>query len=300
MEKDPVQEDPKVCRNLKHTKDIHPVISSLSIAERVGLVSLLAALLLSFVDVRLSVIPLGGFLLSCVVCPFFPGSSFFLPVISRGVSGQKAVALTFDDGPDPLSTPELLRLLSKHGAKATFFVIGKRASVHPELMKEILRQGHDVGNHTYSHDCLFALRSTKRLFTEIESTQNILLGDFGIRCLAFRPPVGITSPRLKVLRQRDEVVIGFSCRAFDGGNRWISKLSTRILKRVRPDDIVLLHDVRPKDGRLLPLWLKEVDSLLSGLKAEGFTVLPLSEIIGRPIMVREKVSSKQYAVSRME
>jgi peptidoglycan/xylan/chitin deacetylase (PgdA/CDA1 family) len=274
-------------------------IPSWSIAERVGLVSLLAALLLLFVDVRLSVIPLGGFLLSCIACPFFPRSSFFLPVISRGVSGQKAIAITFDDGPDPLSTPELLRLLSKHEAKATFFVTGKRASACPELMKEILRQGHAVGNHTYSHDPLFALRGAKRLFNEIESTRDIL-ARFGIRCLAFRPPVGITSPRLReVLRQREEVVIGFSCRAFDGGNRRIGNLSAKILKRIRPDDIVLLHDVRPKDARLLALWLNEVESLLSGLRAKGLTVLPLSEIIGRPVMVREQqaVSSREISTN---
>jgi peptidoglycan/xylan/chitin deacetylase (PgdA/CDA1 family) len=271
-------------------KDVITRIASFSKAEKMGLVSLLAALLLSLLDVRLSIIPLGGFLLSCIVWPFFPGSSFFLPVISRGVSGQKAVALTFDDGPDPLTTPALLNLLSKHGADATFFVTGKRASAHPELMHDILRRGHAVGNHTYNHDCLFALRSTTRLLKEIESTRDILSG-LGIKCLAFRPPVGITSPRLlEVLRQRDEVVIGFSCRALDGGNRWISNLTTRILKRVRPDDIILLHDIRPKDGRILPLWLEEVESLLAGLKAKGFKILPLSELIGRPIMQLESRS----------
>jgi len=272
-------------------KDVITRIASLSKAEKIGLASMLTALLLAFVDVRLSAIPLAGFLLSCIVCPFFPRSSFFLPVISRGVSGQKAVALTFDDGPDPLSTPELLTLLLKHRAQATFFVTGKRALAHPEVMNDILRQGHGVGNHTYSHDCLFALRSTKRQCREIESTQDILT-KFGITCLAFRPPVGITNPRLReVLRQGNTSVIGFSCRALDGGNRRIRKLSTKILKRVRPDDIVLLHDIRPKDAHLLLLWLKEVESILSGLEAKGFAILPLSDLIGRPMMM--KVGSRQ-------
>jgi len=162
---------------------------------------------------------------------------------------------------------------------------------HPEVMNDILRQGHGVGNHTYSHDCLFALRSTKRQCREIESTQDILT-KFGITCLAFRPPVGITNPRLReVLRQGNTSVIGFSCRALDGGNRRIRKLSTKILKRVRPDDIVLLHDIRPKDAHLLLLWLKEVESILSGLEAKGFAILPLSDLIGRPMMM--KVGSRQ-------
>jgi len=267
---------------------VHPGISSLSIAERLGLVSLLTAALLAFLDVRLSTIPLGGFLLLCIVFPFFPRSNFYLPVVSHGVSGKKAVALTFDDGPDPLSTPELLRLLLNHGVKATFFVTGKRASKHPELVREILGQGHTLGNHTYSHDCLLALRSTKRLFKEIESTQDVL-GGFGIRCLAVRPPVGVSSPRLrKVLEKTNAMNISFCCRALDGGNRWIANLSEKILKRVRPDDIVLLHDAQPKEVRLLPFWLKEVESILSGLEAKGLAVLPLSEIIGRPVMLTEK------------
>jgi peptidoglycan/xylan/chitin deacetylase (PgdA/CDA1 family) len=266
-------------------KDVRSETSSLSRAEWVGIAFLLAAVLLSMLDVLLSAMALGGFLVFCIVATFLPHSSFYLPVISRGISGRNAVALTFDDGPDPLTTPGLLRLLSKHGCKATFFVTGNRASANPELIREILRQGHTVGNHSYSHDFLFALRGTKRLLKEIESTEGIL-ENFGIRCLAFRPPVGISGPRLReVLRNREVRVIGFSCRALDGGNRWISRLSKRILKRVRADDIVLLHDVRPKDARLLPLWLKEVESLLLGLEATGLAVLPLSEIIGRPVMV---------------
>ncbi|RJR48893.1 MAG: polysaccharide deacetylase family protein [Desulfobacteraceae bacterium] len=262
----------------------------MSRAEWIGLVCLPAALLISFLDVGLSFIPLGLFILACIVLPFFPQSSFFLPVICRGSSGKKAVALTFDDGPDPLSTPELLDLLSKHGVKATFFVTGKRALANPDLMKKILSQGHGLGNHTYSHDCLFALRSTKRMLQEIESTQNILRG-FGIRCLAFRPPVGITSPRLrKSMRQMDGMVIGFSCRALDRGNRCVSGLAKKILDRVRPDDIILLHDIGPKDHSIRSLWFEEVESLLSGLKEKELTVLALSALIGRPIMMRDENS----------
>ncbi|RJR28890.1 MAG: polysaccharide deacetylase family protein [Desulfobacteraceae bacterium] len=268
----------------------------MSRAEWIGVVCLPAALLLSFVDVRLSFIPLGLFLISCAVLPFFPRSSFFLPVISRGSSGKRAVSLTFDDGPDPLSTPELLALLSAHGVKATFFVTGQRALAHPELMREILSQGHTLGNHTYSHDCLFALRSTKRMLQEIESTQNILRG-LGIRTLVFRPPVGIASPRLRrIMRQMDAMVIGFSCRAFDRGNRCVGGLAKKILGRVRPDDIILLHDTRSKDHVPGSLWIEEIESLLSGLKTKEFEVLPLSELIGRPVMVMDQ-GSGQGAVS---
>jgi len=254
-------------------------------AERVGIGSFLVAIFFLFIDVRLSLIPLLGFILLCLVAPFFPRFGFFLPIISRGISGENAIALTFDDGPDPLSTPLLLRLLSKYRVKATFFVSGKKAARHPELIEAILLRGHLIGNHSYSHDNLIFLKRSQVIVKEIESTENVLR-DFGIRPIAFRPPAGITSPRIrKALLQSDVYITNFSCRAFDGGNRWIENISRNILKRIRPDDIVLLHDIRLKNERLTRHWLNEVELILIGLKDKGLSVLPLSEIIGKPVMI---------------
>ncbi len=259
----------------------------LSPAERVGIVSFLIAISLLFLDVRLSVIPLAGFILLCAAAPFFPRFGFFLPIISRGVSNKKAVALTFDDGPDPLVTPQVLQLLLKHQVKATFFVTGKKAVEHPGLIKEILRHGHSIGNHSYIHDNLLMFRRTKTIAKEIESAQNVL-GDFGIVPLAFRPPVGITGPRLRPALQNSGLyIVNFSCRAYDGGNRWIKNISKKILKRSRPGDIVVLHDVRPHKQSLLAYWLNEMDLIVSGLTEKGLAVLPLAEINGRPGMIAE-------------
>ena len=270
---------------------------SLSIAEWAGIASFLTALLLLFLDARLSVIPLAGFLLLCAVAPFFPRFSFYVPTITRGKSGKKAVALTFDDGPDPKTTPELLRLLQKHGVTATFFVTGKKTSKHPELVKKILLQGHSIGNHTYAHDHLVFLRSSKLLMKEIESTQNTV-GEFGITPLAFRSPAGITSPRLpQVLKKLNLYNVAYSCRAIDGGNRWIGKLSKRILKRIRPDDIILLHDITPKKDRLFRYWLNEIELILLGIEEKGLAVLPLSVLIGRPVMITKATPCSSPAVS---
>ena len=254
-------------------------------ADLVGFGSLVSAILLSFLDVRLSIVPLALFLALCVVAPFLPRLSFFLPIISRGNSGRKAVAITFDDGPDPFSTPALLRLLSEYETKATFFVTGKKVSDHPELIKQILLQGHSVGNHSYSHDNLIMFKSSKTLIKEIESAQN-MLKKFGVTPFAFRPPVGITNPRLwKVLQKSGMYNVNFSCRAVDGGNRRIKNLSKRILKRVRSDDIIALHDIRPKDDARFSYWLNEIALILSGIKEKGFAINPLSELIGRPVML---------------
>jgi len=262
---------------------LHP-----SLAHLTCLFSFLAAILLAFLDIHLSLIPLSAFIALCAIAPFLPRFSFFLPIISMGNSGKPSVAITFDDGPDPVSTPALLELLSKHKIYATFFVTGKKASEHPELIKEILSRGHTVGNHSYSHDNLIMFKSSKTLIKEIESAQDIL-ENFGITPLAFRPPVGITNPRLgKVLDKSGMYNLNFSCRAIDGGNRWMKKLSERILRRVHPDAIVALHDVKPRDDTLFSYWLNEVDLIFSGIREKGLTILPLSELIGRPVMVYDK------------
>lgn len=256
-----------------------------SLAEQVGLIALSGAGLLFFFDARLSALLLAAFITLCITAPFFPRFGFYLPIISRGARDIKAVALTFDDGPDPFSTPHLLDLLRKYRVKATFFVTGQNAAAHPELIKEILLQGHSVGNHTYTHNNLVMFRSSKSIIREIEAAQNVL-NEFGVLAMAFRPPVGITGPRLwPALIKSDRYIVNFSCRAFDGGNRWIKALSKKILKRIGPGDIVLLHDVRPHKPFLLSHWLNEIELILSGVKNKGLAVWPLAEIIGRPVMV---------------
>jgi len=256
-----------------------------SLAEKVGLVALSGAGAALFLDGRLSVLILAGFILLCGAAPFFPGFGFFLPVISRGATGQNTVALTFDDGPDPHSTPQVLDLLRKHRVTATFFVTGWKAAAHPELVIEMLRHGHTLGNHSYSHNNFAMFTSAKSLIAEIEAAQQVL-GSFGVLALAFRPPVGITGPRLgPALEKTGTYLVNFSCRAFDGGNRWIQRLSQKILTRVSPGDIIVLHDVKPHKPFEVDYWLNEIDLILNGIREKGLAVRPLAEIIGRPVMI---------------
>jgi len=248
----------------------------------------LAAFLFFFHAALVFIFPLAVFVVLCVLAPFFPSRGFFLRVVSRGHTGKDLVSLTFDDGPDPETTRPLLQLLDCSNTKATFFVTGKRAALYGDLISEILVHGHDIGNHSYHHDPLLMLRRTKTLYREIESTQT-LLRRFGISPAAFRPPVGITNPRLaNVLTQLNLYCVTFTCRALDAGNRNIQGLSERILRKVKPDDIIVLHDVKPRGKVLTKDFLQEVDLILSGLKSKGLQVVPLAELIGKPVMVRIK------------
>ncbi len=258
---------------------------SFSQAEKTGFITLGMAFLLSFIYPALAAIPLFLFLLLCFGAPFFPGFSFFLPVISRDSAGMESIALTFDDGPSPSSTPILLDLLDRHSLQATFFVVGEKAAKYPELIREILARGHTLGNHSWSHDYFLMLRRQNNLQKDIHKTQEVLKA-LGIRPLVFRPPTGITGPRLeKVLTGEGLLTVTYSCRAFDRGNRNIQNLSGKILSNLQPGDIVMLHDLAPHRKDRLGYWQRELDHLFSTLTLD-YNPVPLEQLIQQPVMRR--------------
>lgn len=258
--------------------------TSISPAIVTGLCGITLSFIVAMVSIQAAVIPLALFILICLLAPFFPRLGFYLPVISRGHSGKKVISITFDDGPDPETTFPLLQLLATYDVKVTFFVVGEKAFQYGEIIKEIIKRGHDIGNHSYSHDPLLMLRFSKKLCEEIEKTQ-MILSKFNIVPFAFRPPAGIMNPKLgNILSQLGMYCVTFSCRGFDGGNRYIRGLAETILKKVKPDDIIVLHDVKPKRDTSVDVWLKEIELILSGIKEKKLCVVSLAELIGVPVM----------------
>jgi len=127
-------------------------------------------------------------------------------------------------------------------------------------------------------------KSAQALKWEIEETQRVLQNQ-GIHPLTFRPPVGVTSPKLgPVLEEVGMVTVNFSRRAGDRGNRRIHDLSNRILGKLHPGDIIMLHDTPPRSGNTQEAWLEEVDRLIKGIRKKNLSVVPLSELIDRPVM----------------
>lgn len=249
----------------------------------------LSAILLFFFQ-PFAPVPLVLFVFVSLLAPIFPGFSYYLPIITRGRKGLKSVALTFDDGPNPAITPRVLELLARHSTKATFFLTGVNAERHPDLVRAILSAGHTIGNHSYSHFPFLMLKGQRSLRQEIESAQKVFK-QFGIVPLAFRPPVGITSPNLwRILLELGMYCVNFRCRVGDMGNRRIGNLATKLLKKVRPGDIILLHDGAPPDcdgDRLL----KEFEAVLGGLREKGLEVLPLAQLIGKEVMQSEMTAA---------
>lgn len=172
--------------------------------------------------------------------------------------GPGAIALTFDDGPHPERTPRVLDLLAQAKVHATFFLIGERAVAHPELVRRIAAEGHEVGNHSWSHARRLPFCSGRRIEAELSRCQDALAELTGVTPRLFRPPYGARDVRVyRIARALELTPVLWSVDSFD----WAGVSAQRVLaraRRARGGDVVLLHDGDPKAEGLLPAlaeWL---------------------------------------------
>jgi peptidoglycan/xylan/chitin deacetylase (PgdA/CDA1 family) len=197
---------------------------------------------------------------------------WFGPIATRFETPRKEVWLTIDDGPDPRDTPQILDLLRRHEARATFFVIGKKADAHRDLLWRAHREGHQIGSHTYSHPSGFfwALGpvATRR---EIEHGRQAVLAATGVEPTVFRSPVGMTNPFVHASLAGQKLV-GWSATGCDGLSARGETVVRRLLRDLQPGAILVLHE-GGAPGRVETLGL-----LLDHLASAGYRcVIPAPE-----------------------
>jgi peptidoglycan/xylan/chitin deacetylase (PgdA/CDA1 family) len=200
-------------------------------------------------------------------------SRFFIETTCRFTPQGKQIMLTFDDGPHPERTPQILDMLEKYGAKATFFFIGKRVDAHPGVAASATAKGHEIGSHGYHHGYTFDFLPASRVKEELQRTEKSIKKATGHEVWLFRPPYGITNPNIaKALESFDYRVLGWNIRSLDTLIHNPKKLSERVLKRIQPGSILLFHDHGPGT-------LQALEQVLEFCLKNGYkTILPTPEL----------------------
>lgn len=199
-------------------------------------------------------------------------------IVSRGPKDEKILALSFDDGPHPNYTVEILDILKEHNIKATFFVLGKHAESYPDIIKRQISEGHEIGNHSYSHVNM-RKASSKVIKEEFTKTQDIIYSISNIRPKIFRPPYGNYNDEVvKVVSNDDSAVVlwTFYQDSKDWSNPGVDSIVETTLSKAQNGDIILFHDyVYKKESHTV----EALKIILPELINEGYKFVTISELI---------------------
>ena len=201
-------------------------------------------------------------------------SNYFIKAYhqNKSISAGK-ISLSFDDGPHPDFTPMVLALLRKYNMKATFFCIGENIKLYPDIFQRIIDEGHVVGNHTYRHDKWFGFFSSSEVIKELTKNQELVANMTGLMMNFFRPPFGVTNPYIaRAAAHLNLYVLGWSVRSLDTLIKNPKRVYRRIIKRLTPGDVVLMHDTSKNSVKALEL-------LLHYLKQQDYRSVGLDELL---------------------
>lgn len=185
---------------------------------------------------------------------------------------RKYIALTFDDGPNPLTTPLLLDVLAEYGAKATFFTLGQRAENNTAIISRMAEEGHAVASHTYDHQQLTKLHADS-VRSEIEGTNEILTGITGLPVTMIRPPYGSKDDTVKQICEENGMsIILWNIDPEDWKDKDAELVASRIIEKVQAGDIILLHDIYSTSVDAAEIVVRE-------LTAQGYQFVTVDEMI---------------------
>lgn len=221
---------------------------------------------------------------------------FFIPDFGVAYSGvvyelftrDKIVALTFDDGPHPIYTPQILDILDQYQAKATFFMIGSRMEEYPEIVEEVSGRGHLIANHTYTHPKNLRAESPESIKKEVDRCQQSIERLANQNACLFRPPRGILNQKIiKMLHKQGYTVVLWSISADHHDAPTPELMAARVIKHAHPGEIVLIHD-----GRTDLRW-KDVEAtrlIIENLSKQGYRFVTLEELAQKRPLNRESAS----------
>ena len=218
---------------------------------------------------------IGFFVLCLLLCingsTMYPSASVYHTAKTK----TKKIALTFDDGPHPSQTERILDILDRYGVKATFFMIGINVENYPDAAKEVVRRGHEIGNHTYHHSHLKNLGESQTS-NEIEQCKNVLERVCGCCPHLFRPPEGyLSSGVLQCAEQGEYDLILWSVDTRDWECRNAQTISQTVLSKIQAGDIVLMHDYVYKSKTP-----EALEIILPKLLALGYEPVTVGELLG--------------------
>jgi peptidoglycan-N-acetylglucosamine deacetylase len=184
----------------------------------------------------------------------------------------KYIALTFDDGPHPNVTPKILQTLREHNVKGTFFMMGSQVEKYPDMAKQVADDGHEIGNHTYSHPNM-RKRTTAEMIEEIRTTNEMIELATGIEPSLFRPPYGIyTSEVLEYAGANDYLTVLWSVDSLDWKSKNAGAIHNTVTQHVTNGSVVLMHDIHTATAEALP-------ELIETLQTEGYQFVTVSELM---------------------
>jgi polysaccharide deacetylase family sporulation protein PdaB len=193
-------------------------------------------------------------------------------------NSEKIIALTFDDGPDPADTPTILDLLAQYNVKATFFVVGKKVDMYPELAKREVLEGHEIANHTYNHTYINKRMTEVSIHKEILKAEQTIFNATGCKPTLFRPPGGFYSENLiHVLQKTGYQMILWSWHqdSRDWNRPGVAKIVSSVIKKTRNGDIVLLHDYVEGETQTI----EALKQILPQMQARGYHFVTVSELL---------------------
>ncbi|MFZ5944560.1 MAG: polysaccharide deacetylase family protein [Bacillota bacterium] len=197
----------------------------------------------------------------------------------QGSIKEAKVALSFDDGPDNNYTVKMLDILKKHNVPATFFVIGKRCELYPEVIDRMVKEGHLIGNHTWSHPNIVKLSNSK-VIEEVTATDKVIKSRAGYSPLLFRSPYGsIDRQKVELLRDRGYKITAWNVDSLDWKGLSAAEVKTNILENMTQGSIILQHSAGGI-GEDLSGSVEALDDIIRVLKKDGYQFVTVDKLLG--------------------